>query len=283
MSYLGYILEELSAKMDRLKADDCEICYRGVYDACWLDRPSLFRKDHLSKEKTALEEVVRYYSEEFASAHTVDILTQMQHYGCPTRMMDVTSNFLVSLFFACGGWIREKNPEQWKQKKSGEVRIYNLKKENVKSIDSETVTLISNIARLKDNDRFGQLPWICEKDWGVWQEDEDLLLQNAKDANSVVLVKTRMNNPRVRAQFGEFFLFGGLDGIEGITNSNFLREQRIRKKILDLPRDYQASSISIKANEKEEILSDLERYCGISYSSLCPEKHDFIMTVMNRL
>lgn len=280
MSRLGYILEELSAKLDRLKADDCEICYRGVYDDRWLDEPSLYRGDRLGKEKDALEEIVRHYPDEFASAHTVDILTQMQHYECPTRMLDVTSNFLVSLFFACGGWIKVKDSKTFDEKCDGEVRIYKVRKNNVKSIDSETVTLLSNIARIKDGDQFGQLPWICEKDWGVWQSDEDLIVENAKDANRVVLVKTRLNNPRVRAQFGEFFLFGGLSGIEGITDSKFLREQKIRKKKLPFPKEYLAPTISIRANEKEELLSDLEKYCGISYSSLCPEKHDFIMTVM---
>ncbi|MCQ2234890.1 MAG: FRG domain-containing protein [Paludibacteraceae bacterium] len=259
--------------MDRLKAEDCEICYRGVYDDSWLDRPSLFRGDRLSKEKDALEEIVRHYPDEFASAHTVDILTQMQHYECPTRMLDVTSNFLVALFFACGGWDKVRNPNALNQKCPGEVRIYKVKKDNVKSIDSETVTLISNIARLKDGDQFGQLAWICEKDWGVWQKDDDLKERNRKDVNRVVLVKTRLNNPRVRAQSGEFFLFGGLDGIERDY-------QEIRKRVLDLPEEYLTSKILIRANEKEEILSDLEKYCGISYSSLCPEKHDFIMTVM---
>ena len=73
MSRLGYILEELSAKLDRLKADDCEICYRGVYNHWWSDEPSLFRND-LGKEKDALDEIVRHYPDEFASAHTVDIL-----------------------------------------------------------------------------------------------------------------------------------------------------------------------------------------------------------------
>lgn len=280
MSRLGYILEELSAKLDRLKADDCEICYRGVYDDSWLDEPSLYRGDRLGKEKDALEEIVRHYPDEFASARTVDILTQMQHYECPTRMLDVTSNFLVSLFFACGGWDKVRNPNALNQKCPGEVRIYKVRKADVKSIDSETVTVISNIARLKDGNQFGELAWICEKDWGVWQSDEDLIVENAKDANRVVLVKTRLNNPRVRAQFGEFFLFGGLAGIERITDSESLSMLPIRKKKLPFPKEYLASTISIRANEKEEILSDLEKYCGISYSSLCPEKHDFIMTIM---
>ena len=85
-----------------------------------------------------------------------------------------------------------------------------VKNEDVKSIDSETVTLLSNIARLKDEDKFGLLPWLCEKDLGVWQSDEDQIKQNAQDVNSVVLVKTKLNNPRIRAQYGSFFLFGYL-------------------------------------------------------------------------
>ena len=274
---IGDLLGQLKKILSHVD-EESEICYRGFGDKEWLDNPALFRENRIPKEKNTIEETIRHFPDEFAGAHTIDVLTQMQHYECPTRMMDVTTNFLVSLFFACGGW--DKALGRCLPDVDGCVRIYTVPNAKVKSIDSETVTVIANISRLKDGDMFGQLPWICEKDWGVWQSDDDLILQNAEDANSVVLVKTRLNNPRVRAQSGAFFIFGGLEGIENISCPKCLREAKVKKKKIEFPKEYLLGEISVKSNWKEMILEDLGKYCNISYPVLCPEKQDFIKTLM---
>ena len=260
-----------------------ELYYRGCINCTWKDEPAIYR-GHLERENLFVEKAVCNYPDEFSNAHTIDILTQLQHYGCPTRMLDVTSNFLVALFFACGGWEEIVVREQLEKNKNtdGTIHIYKVKEDEIKSIDSETVTLISNISRLKYSGAdFGELPWKCERDLGVWQTDDDLVLQNAKDVNSVIFVKTRQNNPRVRAQFGSFFLFGGLDGIKGIECAHCLRSRKVTKKRLDLPKDYVMDEIKIPANYKEKIRNDLKTYFGISYQTLCPEKQDFIKTIVN--
>jgi hypothetical protein len=271
------VLNDLSRKLLAIDDEEYEIVYRGFEDATWDDTPYLFRNPNfLKKEKDFVEEVIRNFPDEFSSAHTIDILTQLQHYECPTRMLDVTSNFLVALFFACGGWRKDKKSDA----KNAAVKIYKVKKNDVKSIDSETVTTIANIARMKDGDAFGMLPWICEKDWGMWQSDDDQFVQNAKDVNSVILVKTRLNNPRVRAQFGEFFLFGGLNGIEGINCASCLRNINVRKKIIPMPKEYIVSDILIPKQDHETILKLLDKCFKISLTTLCPEKQDFIKNLI---
>lgn len=271
------ILNNLSRVLHSIDDDEYEVFYRGLEDATWKDVPSLFRNpNHLKKEKESVEEVIRNYPDEFSSAHTIDILCQLQHYSCPTRMLDVTSNFFIALFFACGGWNQSGEIDA----NYSAVRIYKVKKCDIKSIDSETVTTIANIARMKDGATFGMLPWICEKDWAVWQSDEDLIIQNAQDVNRVILVKTHLNNPRVRAQFGSFFLFGGLNGINGINSASYLKSAHVSKKTIDMPKEFVADEILISKQDREAILHILDKLFKISLATICPEKQDFIKNLM---
>ena len=282
MREINNILSELGRKVNNIEG--YELYYRGFINCAWKDEPSIFRNNHLKRENLFVEQVVCNYPDEFSNAHTIDILTQLQHYECPTRMLDVTSNFLVALFFACGGWeqVVDKKTFEDYESTEGLVRIYKVKKDKIKSIDSETVTLIANISRLEYTDEpFGELSWKCERDLGVWQTDGDLILKNAKDANSVIFVKTQLNNPRIRAQFGSFFLFGGLSGIEGIKCPDCLRNQNVTKMKLEMPYEYVKEEIKIPAKYKKIILNDLKTFLGMSFQTLCPEKQDFIKTIKN--
>ncbi len=278
------IFNQLSFLLRDVDTSKYTIAYRGVSNSTWKDEPTLFRNNRLHKEKMSIDEVIRQYPDEFSRVHTIDVLTQLQHFGCPTRMLDVTSNILIALFFACGGWekVSDMNSYESLLNVDGELRVYIVKNEDVKSIDSETVTLLSNIARLKDGNNFGLLPWLCEKDLGTWQSDEDQIKKNAKDVNSVVLVKTKLNNPRVRAQYGSFFLFGGLSGLEYYHSMNEmeLRGKIVKKHVIPFPSHINRKTIYIPFRWKKNILESLDKYMGIRFSTICPEKQDFIKTIM---
>ncbi len=278
------IFNQLSFLLSDVDTDKYTIAYRGVSNSMWKDEPTLFRNNRLHKEKMSIDEVIRQYPDEFSHVHTIDVLTQLQHFGCPTRMLDVTSNILIALFFACGGWekVSDMNSYESLLNVDGELRVYIVENEDVKSIDSETVTLLSNIARLKDRNNFGLLPWLCEKDLGIWQSDEDQIKKNAKDVNRVVLVKTKLNNPRVRAQYGSFFLFGGLSGLEYYHSMNEmeLRGKIVEKHVIPFPSHINRKTIYIPSHWKKHVLESLDKYMGIRFSTICPEKQDFIKTIM---
>lgn len=289
MKELSDIIYQLSDVLNEIDKDEYEIVYKGLSKKEWVDSPTLFRGEcvqkNISKESESIEELIRHYPEEFYNSRTIDVMTQLQHYECRTRLLDVTYNFLVALFFACGGWEKIYNIENYKNllDADGVVRVYYVRKEQVKSINSETVTLISNIARLKDGETLGRLEWFCQRDWGHWQNDDDLIVQNMKDINSIILVKPKLNNPRIRAQFGAFFLFGGLSGLDGFEDMNKekILAQPLYKKLLSLEEcDFRFKEVVIPAGIKLEVLEDLKNCFGISFDTLCPEKKDYIKTFM---
>ena len=91
---IGPILEE---------CDGTEIFYRGHADENWKLQPSIFRAlNGVEKEHQLFREMVAHTPRSFSGCKSaLDYLVQMQHYELPTRLLDVTTNPLVALYFAC--------------------------------------------------------------------------------------------------------------------------------------------------------------------------------------
>ena len=58
--------------------------------------------DVMGSQNVILEKV-RTYLPEISALGDDEILTQLQHYGCRTNLIDFTSDYLIALFFACEG------------------------------------------------------------------------------------------------------------------------------------------------------------------------------------
>ncbi len=286
------ILHDLRNALKDINFEDYEICYRGLGENNWTDTPTLFRYKNIEKEARMVNEFSRNYPSETRLTHTIDILTELQHYEAHTRLLDATTNALAALFFACGGWDQIANPERCEtlKNKDGAIRIFKVPKDEVKTIDSETVALLANLARLdSDKRKFRDLEWQCERDqMGVWHTGQiestrlELLQKNVKDVNKVLLVKTNLNTPRIRAQHGVFFIFGGLEGVEGMEHYDreSILDCLIKKKEIPFNPSYRHEDIIIPACYKENILNDLEKFFNMSFSTMCPDKQDFIKTLI---
>lgn len=85
------------------KEEGTEIFYRGHADRDWELLPSIFRTPNgVEKEHLLFRDMVAHEPQSFSECKsTLDYLVQMQHYGLPTRLLDVTANPLVALYFAC--------------------------------------------------------------------------------------------------------------------------------------------------------------------------------------
>ncbi|MBY6033309.1 FRG domain-containing protein [Marinobacter daepoensis] len=212
----GFIGKVLSSERD----GDLEVFYRGHSNKNkYKLEPSLFRKDddgnyfYLENEHILYRELLVSNSADFQSdVYTLDKLVRMQHYSLPTRLLDITSNPLIALYFAC-----KSAPHE-----DGEVITFTMPRTEVKYFDSDVASCISNLARLpkgeKDKISF-------EIDDFNGQNSVKRLIHFIKeekpyfepkivpdDLRKIVCVKGKQSNDRISSQSGAFLLYG-LDAV----------------------------------------------------------------------
>lgn len=128
------------------RMDEGSRCYRGESDASWQLKPSILRGMRPEAEDRIFSELTLEAPSEFSNDKSMfDKLVRAQHYGLPTRLLDVSLNPLVGLYFACN--------EKEHQGKDGAVKVFDFAERRVKFADSDTVSLICNLARLSDGER----------------------------------------------------------------------------------------------------------------------------------
>lgn len=225
-------------------AIDKQYFFRGQSDQKPEPTPSIYRKNNIDKENNLYHEAIRRKPAEFTEyMSTFDNLVKMQHYELPTRLLDITSNPLVALYFAC----------QEDDKKDGAVLVYSILKEQLEYFDSDAVCILSNLAKCPIEFNFDEqkdrLVHDIQKDMPSYDGDD--LEDNA--LHKVFCVLPKLNNNRIICQDGAFFIFG---------------MGKTKKEPATLPD--QPSKIIIKAEAKKNILKELE-LLGIDEASLFPE------------
>ncbi|WP_169403186.1 FRG domain-containing protein [Rouxiella aceris] len=212
----GFIAKVISAE----RKVGSEVFYRGHSNKSkYKLEPSLFRKDdegnplHLESEHLLYKELIVSNSADFQSdVNTLDTLVRMQHYSLPTRLLDITSNPLIALYFSCKSAHTE----------DGEVIIFSMKRSDVKYFDSDVASCIANLARLpkkdKDDIDFDHPNFnkqIAIKKLGHFiREEKSYFEMNilAEDLRRIICVKGKKSNARISSQSGAFILYG-LDAV----------------------------------------------------------------------
>ncbi|GBQ53050.1 FRG domain-containing protein [Komagataeibacter sucrofermentans DSM 15973] len=147
----------------------------------------------------------------------------------------------------------------------GHVVVLSVPKQRVRYFDSDTVSCITNLARLSwnykneidtnlDLEKFNNSTSIKRLLHFIRQEKNGFLGEiNPADLDSIILVKPKQNNKRILAQAGAFFAFGLKDEIGSRSGD------RIR-----------VNHIVIPADAKRNILNELDKL-GINEKTMFPD------------
>jgi hypothetical protein len=129
-------------KIEKLESKN-NVFFRGHSDKDYVLEPGIYRKDKI-KNKSLVEfedkiyrEIISKAPQDFIGKNTLESLALMQHYEAPTRVLDLTENALVALYFACVG----------NTNLDGEVIVFDIPDESTCHYDSDRVTILANLAK----------------------------------------------------------------------------------------------------------------------------------------
>jgi hypothetical protein len=237
-----------------------ELFFRGQGSTSFAPIPSLLRGD-LSKEKFLFNELIRYCPDEFSGFdNNLDCLVKMQHYGLSTRMLDLTSNILVALYFACSDSEQKTNDAELLIFKISDNRIKTPRDEETKiftSLSQLTFEDLENVSKGLIKENLKRL--IDTSDYFTNEEITKLL------SNQVLYVKPNLSNNRILKQSGSFIIFG-INDFKDHTSNNDLIIETVRKDLFD----YAKTRFIIPWDFKNQILDELE-FLNISKMTLFPE------------
>lgn len=253
--------------------------FRGQAVDYWDIRPSIYRDNMLSVEHHLMSEPLRQVPNEFQNlGGSFEIMEKYQHYGMCTRLLDITTNPLVALYFACEHYGKEEYKDISAKeiiKKSPQGIVY-FKEESMPSKYNDlSIQIISRMASYDLNNsntledvilKLFEDKIISSDQMKKWL-DEDEIQEFIHICQNVYTVLPIMNNDRLIRQSGAFLLLGKFN-VE--DRNGELKNAIITKAEANLREEFDEKFFYIDDDNKELIRTELEHF-NISEANLFPE------------
>lgn len=257
-----YINEITDFRVRILNEGKSETLYfRGQSDSSWDIRPSIFRNSLVSAESKIIQTAMARVPHEFKEcSSSFEELTKLQHYGLPTRLLDVTMNPLVALYFACSSSEIIKNEDGNDVCCDGIVYICQGYEEHERSLKA---TILSSLAKMNitSGTTLKNLKERLDIKENYAPESFIDLIQDS------IFVTPSYSNTRLIRQSGAFLITGA---IKIIIDENDIWNSKVSKSIRNLNDEIDKNHIIISGDAKYSILDELD-FVNINESTLFPE------------
>lgn len=260
-------------RQDRVAANAEQWFFRGQKNSAWEVRPNIFRGDDLASEHILIERAQRQNPVEFRNCvNNFEILTKLQHYGLGTRLLDVTLNPLVALYFATehsSEYMKNRNGQYTRQEHDGIVyhRLVNgcsLQDLQIKIALAvpfiefgKSMSLEIFCLQLKEQDM------ISQSEYNRLIADDYSEIIRILQANSFII--STNSNVRLIQQRGAFLIAPTVN----IKTNIDVKTSTLSKAKMDLAREFEGYYI-IPSKNKGEIREELD-FFNVNEATLFPE------------
>lgn len=174
-------------KKENKESELGQLYFRGESDDYGYRLPSLYRKENSKLIQNGSEYYYRYLLSELGrddyieNSSLVSLLSELQHYGACTRMLDVTKSPLIALYFAV-----ENNSN-----KPGYIYIYSLK-EGEEKFDTGHTVAIKSALNLISQEVINKFILACRKSLNI--DTDDMI--DSVDSKKLLTTLDRFNEEK---------------------------------------------------------------------------------------